>query len=78
MLKIGPGVVNGDIISDLIALADEAFANPFIQPFARSMGECQYCIGGMDGDGKGHHENDCPVLKYQEIAAKHPVISSEI
>lgn len=74
-MKLRPGIVNGDIISDLVKLCNDNFLNPMIQSRAGARLECMYC-GAMERDDGSvdHSASECPVVKYAEIAEKHATI----
>lgn len=65
MYKAKAGLVNGDIVKDLLDLCNEFFVDPMIQQYAGARRECMYC-GGMT-----NHSADCPEIKYKNICEKH-------
>lgn len=72
MFKTKPGLVNGEIVKDLLDLCNEQFVNPFIQNYAGSNYECMYCGATQNREGGAHHSAaDCPAMKYQDLAEKH-------
>jgi hypothetical protein len=72
MYESKPGLINGDVVNDLLSLCNEWFINPFIQPYAGANPECMFCGTTQDHDGKSHHSSaDCPVIHYQDIAKKY-------
>ena len=72
MYRAKSGLVNGNIINDLLNLCNEYFTNPFVKPYAGANSECIFC-GAMElkNGGADHSAADCPVVKYQSLAEKY-------
>ncbi len=79
MFDVNPGIVNSDVIGDLLELCNEQFVNPFVQAYAGANSECAFC-GALQNDkgGADHSAADCPVVKYQEISRKHKALIAAI
>ena len=72
MYKPATGLVNGEIIKDLLDLCNEFFINPIIKPYAGANSECRFCGAMEQRDGCiDHSASDCPVIKYLDIIEKH-------
>jgi len=65
MYKTKSRLVNGNIINDLLSICNNQFINPFIQSYASANIKCIFC-----GCAKQHDE-DCPVIHYQNIVEKY-------
>lgn len=67
------GLVNGDIINDLLLICNNWFANPWYQLFAGANAECMFCGCIQNSQGGGDHSAaDCPVIHLQDVAEKYP------
>lgn len=72
MYKNKAGLVNGEIVGDLLEICNAHFINPFIQPYAGANFECKYCGSLENTRGRREdHSPDCPVTVYREVAEKH-------
>ena len=72
MIEIRAGVINGDLIKDILDICNEWFINSMIQPYAGANRECLFCGCGEDRNGGTNHSvADCPVMKYKDIYEKH-------
>jgi hypothetical protein len=77
-IEINPGVVNGDVISDLLKLCNEYFISYMIQRYAGAGRECLFCGALEDKNGSAHHSvADCPIMKYQDIVGKHDILHEQ-
>ena len=65
MYKPVPGIVNEEIIKDLLAICNEHFIDAFIKLYAGANSECLFCGTTCN------HAPYCPVVKYEELAKKH-------
>jgi len=66
------GLVNGDIVDDLLNLCNEFFINTGIREYAGANLECLYCGCWVDDQGRGDHSvADCPKMKYLDICEKY-------
>ena len=71
MYEAKPGLVNGNIVDDLLDLCNDNFMNPFFQPYPGANTECLYCGATEDNKGRSHHYSACPVVRYKNLAEKH-------
>ncbi len=67
------GLVNGNIINDLLTICNNWFTNPWVQPYAGASHECMFCGCIQDSHGGGHHSvADCPIAHLQDVIEKYP------
>lgn len=70
MYTTANGLVNGDVINDLLKLCNNWFVNPWVKPYAGANDECMFC--GCYRNENHHSAADCPVIRLRDIAEKYP------
>jgi hypothetical protein len=70
---IRAGLVNGNIVNDLLKLCNESFTEPGFFTLKSSGGVyfCIFCSAYSTNNKKIDHSTNCPVVKYQDLAAEH-------
>lgn len=70
MYNTKPGLVNGNIIQDLLDICNDQFITSFFQRSGSSV-ECMYCGYIRERSEIPKHSENCPVIKYEKIVEKH-------
>lgn len=69
------GLVNGNVISDLLSICNDWFINPWYQRLHQQRAECLFCGCLQNERGGGDHSAaDCPVIHLQNVADKYPAL----